>query len=164
LIKFLQYQGNLVRDKRFGRAAALHLHLSLLQKKTRTRLMDFTRILLVGVGGFLGSVARYVVVKSVDARLIHSFPFGTFVVNLTGCFFLGLIAGMLGRQVNGGEAWRAFLGVGFCGGFTTFSAFALENHNLLADRLVSTAVLYIVASVVSGILAVLLGQWCTRFL
>ena len=126
--------------------------------------MDFTRMLLVGVGGFLGSVARYVTVKTLDARLNQIFPFGTFTVNVIGCFLLGLIVGVVGRQVHGGEAWRAFLGVGFCGGFTTFSAFALENNSLLADRLVGTSVLYIITSVLAGILAVFLGQWCTRFL
>ncbi|HTF20452.1 MAG TPA: fluoride efflux transporter CrcB [Chryseolinea sp.] len=126
--------------------------------------MDLTRILLVGVGGFLGSIARYVTVKTLDNRINQAFPFGTFTVNVVGCFLLGLIVGVVGRQSNGSEAWRAFLAVGFCGGFTTFSAFALENHSLLADRLLSTAALYIIASVVSGILAVFLGLWCTRFL
>jgi CrcB protein len=126
--------------------------------------MDLTRILLVGAGGFLGSIARYIIVKLVDTRLNQSFPFGTFTVNVIGCFLIGLIVGIVGRQLNGGEAWRVFLGVGFCGGFTTFSAFALENQNLLVDRLISTAALYIVASVVAGVVAVFLGLWGSRFL
>ena len=126
--------------------------------------MDLTRILLVGAGGFLGSIARYVMVKLVDARLSQSFPFGTFTVNVLGCFLIGLIIGIVGRHANGSDAWRVFLGVGFCGGFTTFSAFALENHNLLIDRLLSTAVLYMVVSVLAGIVAVFLGLWSSRFL
>jgi fluoride exporter len=125
--------------------------------------MDLTRILLVGAGGFLGSIARYIVVKAVDIRLNQSLPYGTFAVNVLGCFLLGVIVGIAGRQANG-EVWRVFLGAGFCGGFTTFSAFAFENHNFLADRLVSMALLYIIASVVAGIVAVFLGLWCARFL
>jgi CrcB protein len=132
--------------------------------KKEKRVMDLTRILLVGAGGFLGSIARYIIVKLVDTRLNQSFPFGTFTVNVIGCFLIGLIVGIVGRQLNGGEAWRVFLGVGFCGGFTTFSAFALENQNLLVDRLISTAALYIVASVVAGVVAVFLGLWGSRFL
>lgn len=126
--------------------------------------MDVTRVLLVGFGGFLGSVARFATVKAVDVRFNQAFPLGTFTVNVVGCFLLGMIVGVVGRQAGEGEAWRAFLGIGFCGGFTTFSAFAFENLTLLADRLVSTAVLYIIASILAGILAVLLGLWCSRFL
>jgi len=126
--------------------------------------MDMTRIMLVGMGGFLGSIARYVVVKTVDARLHQLFPFGTLMVNVVGCFMIGIVAGIAGRQFGGGENLRAFLGAGFCGGFTTFSAFALENHNLFSDRFAGVAVLYVACSVIAGIGAVFLGLWCARFL
>jgi CrcB protein len=126
--------------------------------------MDMTRVMLVGIGGFLGSIARYVTVRTVDARLNQLFPFGTLTVNVVGCFVIGIIAGIAGRQAGGGENLRAFLGAGFCGGFTTFSAFALENHNLLSERMAGTSLLYIGGSVVAGIAAVFGGLWCARFL
>jgi CrcB protein len=125
--------------------------------------MDFTRIMLVGVGGFLGSIARYVTVRSVDVRLNQVFPFGTLTVNVVGCFVLGLIAGLAARQ-GMGDTWKAFLGAGFCGGFTTFSAFALENTTMFTERMAVSALIYIGASVVAGIVAVLLGLWCARIL
>jgi CrcB protein len=125
--------------------------------------MDFTRILLVGVGGFLGSIARYVTVRSIDVRLNQIFPFGTLTVNVVGCFLLGLIAGLVARH-GIGDTWKAFLGAGFCGGFTTFSAFALENTTLFTDRMSGMALIYIGASVAAGIVAVLLGLWCARIL
>lgn len=126
--------------------------------------MDLARIMLVGAGGFIGSIARYVTVRLVDSRLNQVFPWGTFTVNVVGCFLIGLAVGVTGRYGAAGDHWRIFLGAGFCGGFTTFSAFALENHNLMIDRLVGVGMLYIIASVVLGILAVFAGHWCTRFL
>lgn len=126
--------------------------------------MDLTRILLVGAGGFLGSIARYVTVKTIDVRFNQTFPYGTFTVNVLGCFLIGLVMGLTGRQSANGENLRALLGAGFCGGFTTFSAFAFENHNLLAERLAFTASVYVAGSLVVGILGVFAGLWCARFL
>jgi CrcB protein len=119
---------------------------------------------LVGAGGFLGSVARYVASRTIGSRLDHLFPFGTFIVNITGCFLLGIVIGLTTRHGTAGDSWRAFLGIGFCGGYTTFSTFAMENFNLLDQKLAATAALYIMASVACGIMAALAGLWCTRFL
>ena len=126
--------------------------------------MDFTRIVLVGLGGFLGSIARYITVRLVDSHFNQIVPWGTFTVNVAGCFLIGILAGTLSRFGDWGDQWRLFLGAGFCGGFTTFSAFALENHSLFVGRLAGIGVLYIIGSVVLGILAVFAGHWCTRFL
>ena len=68
------------------------------------------------------------------------------------------------RKTDITENWRLFLGAGFCGGFTTFSAFAWENVNLLDQKLIGTSLVYISASIILGLLAVVAGGWVSRFL
>lgn len=119
--------------------------------------MSITHILLVGAGGFLGSAARYVTALSIDKRLNSVFPFGTAAVNLIGSFILGLVLGLLLKKSGATLEWRLFLSTGFCGGFTTFSAFAGENMNLFEQKLPGTALLYIVISITGGLLAVWSG-------
>jgi fluoride exporter len=126
--------------------------------------MSVTTVLLVGFGGFLGTIARLLSVRSIDAKLNSIFPYGTLTVNLIGSFVLGLAYAHLLKKADGSDQWKLFLGAGFCGGFTTFSAFAWENLNLMQSRLMSTSLLYIVASLVGGLLAVTFGAWCSRFL
>lgn len=126
--------------------------------------MDFYKVLVVGLGGFLGSIARYVTVKSVDEKLNTVFPYGTLTVNIAGSFFLGVIYALAIRKTGMTENWRLFIGAGFCGGFTTFSAFALENFNLIQQKMVGTSVAYLSISVVSGLLALAAGVWLVRFL
>lgn len=126
--------------------------------------MDFYKVLVVGLGGFLGSIARYVTVKSVDEKLNTVFPYGTLTVNIAGSFVLGVIYALAIRKTGMTENWRLFMGAGFCGGFTTFSAFALENFNLIQQKMVGTSVAYLSISVVSGLLALAAGVWLVRFL
>jgi CrcB protein len=125
--------------------------------------MNAMKLLMIGAGGAIGSIFRYLTVKLVDDKLNSVFPFGTFTVNLVGSFLLGLIYMLVMRKAGLTENGRLFLGVGFCGGFTTFSAFALENFHLMNQKLVGTSVLYISASVVAGILALAAGIWFSRF-
>jgi fluoride exporter len=125
--------------------------------------MSFTNVLIVGFGGFLGSIARFLAVRSIDGRLNSVFPYGTLSVNLIGSFILGFAYAYLTRK-TGDEQWKIFLGAGFCGGFTTFSAFAWENLNLIQGRLTSVSLIYIAVSLVGGLLAVTFGAWCSRFL
>jgi CrcB protein len=122
------------------------------------------KLLVIGFGGFLGSILRYVVGKSVDVRMNASFPWGTLTVNVIGSFIIGFVYMLAMRKVGITENWRLFLGAGFCGGFTTFSAFAWENVSLLYQKLIGTSLIYIVSSVVIGILAIVAGGWVSRFL
>ena len=116
--------------------------------------MNLYSFLLVGIGGFFGSIARYASSRSIDARLNSIFPYGTLAVNLLGSFILGFVIAWAARKADGAENLKLLLATGFCGGFTTFSAFAFENLNLLEQRNASTAILYISVSLVLGIGAV----------
>ena len=115
-------------------------------------------ILLVGLGGFLGAVARY----KLGGLVLHltvqeRFPFSTFAVNVLGCLVVGVLAGLAERHAAFGPDARLFLFTGLLGGFTTFSAFGLEAVYLLRRGEVATAALYAGGSVVLGIAAVWVG-------
>jgi fluoride exporter len=125
--------------------------------------MNAYKILIIGLGGFLGSVMRYITVRWVDGKLNTLFPYGTLTVNIVGSFLLGVIYMAALRKAGLSENGRLFMGVGFCGGFTTFSAFALENFNLMQEKSLGTSILYISLSVVAGILALAAGLWVARF-
>jgi fluoride exporter len=108
---------------------------------------------LIGLGGFIGSLFRYgfnVLCKS------FAFPISTFLVNIIGCMLIGFIAAMA-RKLSISEDLKFFLTTGFCGGFTTFSAFALENQKMFTEGNYILAFAYIIASVCIGILMVYLG-------
>ncbi|OSZ79474.1 hypothetical protein CAP35_14845 [Chitinophagaceae bacterium IBVUCB1] len=114
-------------------------------------------LLLVGLGGAAGSILRYVVSIFISKQYAKPFPLATFIVNIVGCFLIGLLFGYVQKNNNQqGDIWL-LLATGFCGGFTTFSAFALENVNLMKGQLSITALLYVVASVVVGILLCRVG-------
>jgi len=119
--------------------------------------MNIITLLLAGAGGFLGSVARYATVHLVDKKMNALFPYGTFVVNVTGSFVLGLIAGLLYKSAAPHDPARVFFATGFCGGFTTFSAFALDNLNLIGQKAGGISILYILTSVAASLLTVYLG-------
>ena len=103
-------------------------------------------ILFVALGGMLGSVGRYLLVSVTVNLLPFTFPFGTFFVNILGCFAMGAAAGLAERYLWFHHEWRVFITVGLCGGFTTFSAFAFENIELLLDRNYITFGIYSIAS------------------
>ncbi|MDQ2657777.1 MAG: fluoride efflux transporter CrcB [Bacteroidota bacterium] len=125
--------------------------------------MNLTHLILAGAGGFIGSIARYATVVSVDRKLNSVLPYGTLLVNVAGSFALGFILGWLARKTgDSSDQWRIFLGTGFCGGFTTFSAFAVENVTLFQQRLPGAALLYILASLIAGLAAVWLGFTLSR--
>lgn len=115
-------------------------------------------LLYIGSGSFLGGVARYLTGRFVQNSIASSFPMGTMVVNLLGCFLIGLIFGLSEKTNLINEEWRIFLTVGFCGGFTTFSAFANENMNLLRDGNFFYFTLYTGLSIFLGLVAVFMGN------
>src|SRR5690349_4340338 len=119
--------------------------------------MNIYKILIVALGGSLGSVARYVGTRTIDNHFNSHFPFGTFSVNIIGSFIIGIAYAAIARR-TGADNWALFLGTGFCGGFTTFSAFAFENITLLNQRMTGMSLIYIVSSVALGLLAVAAGM------
>ena len=121
-------------------------------------------LLIIGSGSFIGGVARYLTSRMVQNSFASSFPFGTMVVNLLGCFLIGLIFGFSERTSLINDEWKIFLTVGFCGGFTTFSAFANENVVLLRDGNFFYFTVYTGLSVFLGLAAVFLGNALTKLL
>ena len=121
-------------------------------------------MLLVGTGGFLGTVSRFLTSRYFAAYFPSSFPLGTFVVNVTGCFLIGLIYGVAEKGDFLSTEWRLFLTVGFCGGFTTFSAFAAENMAMLRDSEIFNFFLYTGSSIFIGLLATFAGIMLTKIL
>jgi fluoride exporter len=124
---------------------------------------SFSNSLLVGIGGSLGSIMRYVTALSIDRKLNSVFPFGTFAVNIVGSFVIGFLVAFIAHKNSEQQSTlRLFFGTGFCGGFTTFSAFALENVNLLEQKAISTSMLYIGLTLIAGFLAVIVGMAAAR--
>lgn len=114
----------------------------------------FKALLLVGLGGGVGSIFRYLV-SVLTAKHIHTvFPWATFVVNILGCLMIGLLIGYFEKQQALNNDLKFLFVTGFCGGFTTFSAFAIENLKLFQTGQHFTAFTYIVLSAVLGIIAV----------
>jgi fluoride exporter len=109
-------------------------------------------ILLIGTGGFIGSVFRYLLAQFVQGKFLSAFPFGTMAVNIIGCFLIGLIFGASEKGVLNQE-WRLFLATGICGGFTTFSSFSNETVALLRGGQTWYAFSYVAASLIIGLAA-----------
>ncbi|MDX9880444.1 MAG: fluoride efflux transporter CrcB [Prolixibacteraceae bacterium] len=119
-------------------------------------------ILIVGAGGFIGSIARYLAQVYVEKIFHTTFPLGTFVANLLGCFIIGIVFAIAEKGNLMSPEWRIFLTVGFCGGFTTFSSFAYNNFSFLKEQTFVPLFMNIGLSVVVGILAVYLGILLVR--
>lgn len=113
-------------------------------------------LLLIGAGGFTGSVARYLIARYVELQFFTSFPLGTLLVNVAGCFVIGIIYGLAVRDLASPEI-RFLLATGFCGGFTTFSSFSYESVGLLQDNQLWYAFLYLAGSLLLGLIAVWIG-------
>jgi len=117
--------------------------------------------LLVFVGGGFGSVARYVIGKWLN-NLENSIPYGTLLSNVLGSLLIGIILGYLGKTGNMFQSQSLLLATGFCGGFTTFSAFAYENHLFLKNGDYFSFLSYSFGSLIIGILAVFFGLYISK--
>ena len=121
-----------------------------------------TNIILIGIGGGTGSILRYLTSVYISRNFSSYFPFGTFAVNVIGCLIIGIAYGLSVRYSAISPSVRLFLTTGFCGGFTTFSAFAYENVKLLEQSNFTGFALYSVASFVLCIAAVFAGLLITK--
>lgn len=115
------------------------------------------QILLVGLGGGLGSVLRFLTSVLMNKYNTSLFPLATFSVNILGCFLIGLFLGFFGQNIQENQSLKLLFITGFCGGYTTFSAFASENFILLQNQNYWTAISYTIASILVGLLAVWIG-------
>jgi fluoride exporter len=112
---------------------------------------------MVGIGGFLGSILRFWLGSFVGGRFGARFPYGTFVINVTGSFLIGMILTLLATKGRWSPNWRYLIPIGFIGGYTTFSTFEYETFRLFQDGQPLAAALNITLSVVVGFVSVWAG-------
>jgi CrcB protein len=110
------------------------------------------RLLLIALFGAIGTLARYGLQGVVQIKMASTFPYGTLLINLTGCFFLGLIGQLTLNRILVAPEWRMAIAVGFFGGYTTFSSFGWETAKMLEAGEWLCASTYVLASVILGLL------------
>ena len=120
------------------------------------------QLLLVGLGGGVGSILRYLTSVCLSRYFSYIFPLATFAVNIIGCFLMGLLFGLTAKYDLLNNDLKLLLMIGFCGGYTTFSAFSIENMQLIGSGNYLLSSIYIVGSVLLGIAAVWLGSLLMR--
>lgn len=121
------------------------------------------KYLIVGMGGFIGANSRYILGAWVANKWGTAFPYGTFIINITGCFILGLFA-TLAMRLTWNDNWKLLIAMGFVGAYTTFSTFEYETLQLVADGSWKQALVNTVGSVVLGFGAAYLGVVAARLL
>ena len=123
---------------------------------------DLLKYFMVGVGGCLGSILRFWLGSYIGGRLGSRFPYGTFVINVTGSFLIGLVLTILAERTQWSPIWRYLIPIGFIGGYTTFSTFEYETLRLVQDGQMMTAMLNVVMSVIVGFAGVWAGMVAGR--
>jgi len=119
------------------------------------------QLLLVFLGGGLGSALRFGIGKYMNS-IENGIPYGTFAVNILGSLLIGIILGLAVKNSNISQNTLLFVATGFCGGFTTFSAFAYENHVFLKSGDLGSFALYTLGTFIIGFAAVFFGMWLVR--
>jgi CrcB protein len=122
------------------------------------------KYLVIGVGGFIGAVARFIVAMWIGQRWGRSFPLGTFVINVSGSFLIGLLMYLLPEKLAVNPQWRLFLVVGFLGAFTTFSTFEYETGKLVQESEWMLVTLNVIGSVLAGFIALKTGEILAKIL
>ncbi|MDH5716100.1 MAG: fluoride efflux transporter CrcB [Spirochaetia bacterium] len=120
-------------------------------------------IFFIGLGGFAGAISRYTLSKYIFNILNPLFPWGTFYVNIIGCFFIGLVYQIFENMIIPVEI-RNFISIGFLGAFTTFSTYSLETVNLINNGEIKTSLINILSQNIAGILLVYLGIFSSKLL
>ena len=119
-------------------------------------------LVLIALGGALGAVSRFLLGNAVSKAIGSALPYGTFVVNVIGCFAMGLLMTIIVDRELFPASWRLFLCVGLLGGFTTFSSFAYEGLMLLNEGRLLAVLTYVGGSVGLGLVAAAAGVLCAR--
>jgi CrcB protein len=117
----------------------------------------FRNLLFIGIGSFIGGICRYLIQLFVQNNYPSSIPWGTLIVNITGCFVIGVIYELSGKGNLLSPEMRLFLATGICGGFTTFSSFAFENVSMMLEGQFFYPLLYVLMSIAIGFGAVHAG-------
>ncbi|MCQ2606971.1 MAG: fluoride efflux transporter CrcB [Bacteroidales bacterium] len=117
----------------------------------------FQSIIAIGLGSCCGGVLRWLLSQFFQRFSFYHYPLGTFVVNILGCFCIGMFYALFEKYNIGNQSLKLFLTVGFCGSFTTFSTFINENVSLLQNDQISISLLYLLASLLFGACALMLG-------
>lgn len=120
-------------------------------------------VIAVAIGGAVGSVLRHGVNHAAARWIGSGFPWGTFLVNVVGCFLMGVVAALFVQRAQASPEWRALLSTGFLGGLTTFSAFSLDFAQLLGEGLVLRAASYFAATLILAVIGFYLGTGLTKF-
>ena len=120
-------------------------------------------LLMIGLGSFIGGASRYLVTLAIQNKFLSTYPFGTFAVNVIGCFLIGIVYG-LSEKGNINVEWRLFLATGILGGFTTFSSFSNETVSMLRDAQYWQAFSYVASSVIIGLAATFGGILLLKYL
>jgi CrcB protein len=120
-------------------------------------------LFLIGLGGGIGSICRYLLQVLITRHFASTFPAGTLLVNITGCFIIGLLFGLGNRHAWLTLEWRLFLITGICGGYTTFSSFSYESISLIREGNYLYFLSYVLLSVALGLLATFGGAVLARY-
>lgn len=121
-------------------------------------------LFLIGSGGFFGSIVRYLAQSWINQSTQSSFPWGTFFINILGSLLIGIVYAISDKMDVFSQQFRLFFAIGFCGGFTTFSSFAMEKLSLINSGQFLQMFIYLALSVIVGVIMVWLGFFIIRHL